>query len=107
MADIRNTNAGKVVDEFFDKFAQGSKGDATVEELDFDAPNIRFKVKIRHRHVARIFRRKVTVYDLSTFAQGSFDLAKGGEIEVCTDSPVGKICIDAVDLIQILAGILI
>lgn len=103
MADIRQTPAGIAFERIFDEIAQGNRGDAEVEVLDLDGTTLRYKVKIRHFHEIRILGRRVTVYSLTTHAEGTIDIQNPNpdDQRVCVNSPVGEICVTLAEVIEL------
>uniref|UniRef100_UPI00115C3D70 RICIN domain-containing protein n=1 Tax=Pseudanabaena sp. UWO311 TaxID=2487337 RepID=UPI00115C3D70 len=81
-------------------FAQGNRGTATVERFDFDGTNLNYRVKLRHYHVTKNFLYSATVYDVTSYVEGSFKpsdiMANRAYPNICVDLPriVGgdKIC---------------
>lgn len=111
--DLKGSQIAAVMDQFFDKLAQGNEGTSDIEVLERGGSVIHFKVRIRHRHVWVIRlpsggKQKVTAYDLTTWAEGKFDALNPvtSDLEVCTDSPVGKICLSLRDIIAIIVAML-
>jgi len=105
--DLRNTEAARVLEAYFDKIAQGNEGDATIELLELDGTELRFHVQIRHRHVVWIkvgpIKKKVVLYSLTTHAKGKVDVLHPdpSDLRVCVDTPVGQMCVTLEDVIKL------
>lgn len=72
--DLRETEAGLKIEEYFDTIAQGNQGKATIEILEQEDSLIRYKIYIRHHDVFYSWLTSLTMYDITTSLQGEFDL---------------------------------
>jgi hypothetical protein len=110
--DLRGTPIAAVMDQYFDRLAQGNEGNADIERLERDGTVIRYKVKIQHKHVIKIStpfgKKKVTVYSVTSDVEGEFDALNpsGAQAELCVNTPVGEQCFDLRELIEIVGAML-
>jgi len=70
-------------------FAQGNRGTATVERFDFDGIDINYRVKLRHYHVTKNALFSATVYDVTSYVEGSFKPS-----DVIQNKAYPNICVD-------------
>lgn len=68
-------------------FAQGNRGKATVERFEFDGTNINYNVKLRHYHVTKNDFFEATVYDVTSYLQGSYNPTNNDKPLICVDLP--------------------
>jgi hypothetical protein len=79
--------------------ALGNKGSASLDKFDVTGSKVDFKARVRHRQVNNTPLGKVTLYDVTTHAEGSFDITVPASLkfQVCVDKPSiaggGKICL--------------
>ena len=82
------------------------------ERLERDGTVIRYKVKIRHKHVWKIRTpfgtKKVTTYSVTSYVEGEFDALNpaGVQTELCVNTPVERQCFNLRELIEIVASLL-
>jgi hypothetical protein len=79
--------------------ALGNKGSASLDKFDVAGSKVDFKARVRHRQVNNTPLGKVTLFDVTTHAEGSFDITDPASLkfQVCVDKPSiaggGKICL--------------
>lgn len=103
--DLRNTDAGKWLDKYFDGFCAGNEGNATIRKLELEGTRVQFNIEMRHRHVPFA---GVVLYDVSNQVQGSFDAKHPDprDIKFCIDVPVvGQVCLNLAELAALIVKI--
>jgi hypothetical protein len=79
--------------------ALGNKGSASLDKFDVAGSKVDFKARVRHRQVNNTPLGKVTLFDVTTHAEASFDITNPASLkfQVCVDKPSiaggGKICL--------------
>ena len=104
--DIRGTHVARVMEDYCDSLAKGNRGDSDIEKLYLEGTTLSYKVKIRHWHQIKTFFGRVTVYSLTTWAEGKVDVLNPDpdDVKFCVKSPVGDVCATLTDVIRIIAG---
>lgn len=95
----------KIADYCKSNLAVGNKKDARVEELSLNGTVVTLKVWIQSKHK----EFGVTLYSVSYELKGTYDLLNSdsiGESEICFDTPLGKQCIKAKQIVEILKTLL-
>ncbi|MCY9367698.1 hypothetical protein MOF14_13230 [Bacillus spizizenii] len=85
--------------------AVGNRRDARVEELTLNGTTVHYKVWIRSKEKFH----GITIYSVTYTIDGDFDLANPAsarDARVCVDTPIGKLCIKAEQIVAILMGLL-
>lgn len=106
--DLRGTEVARILEDYLDHhLAQGNEGDASIEQLDLEGTVLRFKFRIRHRQVTKVFGQKIVVYDVTTPINGKVDLKNPNpdDVELCVETPIGKFCLSIADLVPIIVGL--
>ncbi|NEZ45464.1 hypothetical protein [Paenibacillus alvei] len=101
--------AKAALDSFCDGLAQGNEGHADVEEFSLEGTTLHFKVAIVHKETKKIpLVGKVTIYSVTTHVKGDIDVTnpRPKDIDLCVDTPVGKICGNSDSLINVLTPFL-
>ena len=109
MASILGTPAASTFESYFDAICQGNKGDARLERLDLDGTTISYRVVCRHYHVWDSWVGRVTMYDITTPVEGSFDAknpATWTDQKACVDTPLGTWCVSLNELVPVLISLL-
>jgi hypothetical protein len=76
----------------------GNKGSASLEKFDVAGTKVDFKARIRHRQVNKTPLGNITLFDVTTHAEGSFDISIPSSLKfkVCVDKPSiigGQFCL--------------
>lgn len=102
--DLKGSPVADTLDNFFDGYAQGNRGNADVELLEFCPPStVKLKVRIQHKHKVAGF----TVYALTTYVETEFNPfdPNASDVKICADTPFGgKFCITLGQIALIMAG---
>ncbi|OKP90035.1 hypothetical protein A3842_03925 [Paenibacillus sp. P3E] len=96
----------RIADYCKENLAVGNERDARVEELSLNGTVVNLKVWIRSKH--KVFAG-VTLYSVTYEINGTYDLINPtivGESEICVDTPAGKQCIKAKQIVAILMALL-
>lgn len=91
--------------QIFDSSARGNEGHADVDRLVIEGTHVNFKGTIVHKHVTKVFWKKVTVYSLTTDVEEDFDVTNPDpdKLSYTIEIPGGSISISLLDMVQILA----
>ncbi|MEB2280046.1 hypothetical protein LAV73_08520 [Lysinibacillus xylanilyticus] len=95
----------EALNKFFDSTARGNEGHADVDRLVIEGTHVNFKVTIVHKHITKVFWKKVTVYSLTTDVEEDFDVTNPDpdKLSYTVKIPGGSISISLLDVVQILA----
>jgi hypothetical protein len=108
-ADQRLLRIKEALEKCLSKLAQGNEGSATLEQFEVVDTTLKFRAKVRHRHVIGHFFGEVVAYDVTTRAKGSFGIGANLPLtgKICVEKPAvlggGEACFDLIDLAPALA----
>ncbi|PRS99246.1 hypothetical protein C6356_29905 [Bacillus wiedmannii] len=93
------------------KLTVGNERSARLERFEIDGTVVFFKLRLHSEEEIDNPRPipDITVYSVTYYVEGSYDLLNPGnydEIDICVDTPVGKICKKAKEIVEILVQIL-
>ncbi|PGM06395.1 hypothetical protein [Bacillus thuringiensis] len=105
MPNLTEPIVREALDKFFDGTVSGNEGHADVDRLVINGTHIEFKVKIVHKHVIKVFDKKITVYNLTTDVEGDFDVTNPApdKLSYTIQIPGGSISVSLLDVVQLLA----
>lgn len=93
------------------KLTVGNERSARLEQFEIDGTVVFFKLRLHSEQEIDNPRPipDITVYAVTYYVEGSYDLANPGdynEIDICVDTPVGKICKKAREVVEILSQLI-